>query len=40
MQTPEQKEIFRSEIKYLTNSAVSMVSGNDDPNTQHQQFTK
>lgn len=40
MQTPEQKDIFRSEIKYLTNSAVSMISGNDDPQAQHQQFTK
>jgi len=40
MNSPEQKEMFKSEIKYLTNSAVSMISGNEDITTQQQNHTK
>jgi hypothetical protein len=32
--------MFRSEIRYLTNSAVSMISGNEDIATQQQNYTK
>ena len=35
--TPSQKDLFRSQIRYLTSSAVSI---NDDLNTQHQNLTK
>jgi hypothetical protein len=40
MNSPQQRDIFKSEIKYLTNSAVSMISGNDDFATQQQNYTK
>ena len=40
MNSPNTKELFKSEIKYLTNSGVSMMSGTDDPKNQQQNYTK
>ena len=40
MNSPNAKEMFKSEIKYLTNSGVSMMSGTDDPKNQQQNYTK
>ena len=40
MNSPNPKQMFKSEIKYLTNSAVSQISGTDDVKTQQQNYTK
>ena len=40
MNSPNPKQMFKSQIKYLTNSAVSQISGTDDFKTQQQNYTK
>ena len=40
MNSPNAKEMFKSEIKYLTNSGMSMMSGTEDPKNQQQNYTK
>ena len=40
MNSPNPKEMFKSEVKYLANSAISMISGSDDIKVQQQNFTK
>ena len=40
MNSPNHKEMFKSEVKYLANSGLSMISGSEDIKAQHQNYTK